>query len=199
MSTQRGEVTPGWEQPTPLGYGHGAKEAQFVAAPLLAAASLGLAGVVAGAKDEMFLFSGPTLLVLVLSTMSLIYSIQLAYHARKFLYSKEDVLDWYGHDLTKRPELFARLRAQQGDDYATWVFYNNKAMALFNVGTVLLGFGVAAALAPGKDSGQKIWRWGAAVIVLGCTFYEIYWQRRLRLGVARQARHTGSHAGQGGT
>ncbi|MGW2520172.1 hypothetical protein ACWC09_24755 [Streptomyces sp. NPDC001617] len=193
-----GEVTPGWEQPIPLGYGQGAKEAQFVAAPLLAAAALGLAGVVAGAKDEMFLLSGPTLLVLVLSAMSLIYSIQLAYHARKFLYSRQDVLDWYGPEVTQRADEFRKLCADQGNDYTTWVFYNNKANRLFNAGTVLLGFGVAAALAPGHDSSQKPWRWGAAVIVLGCTLYEIYWQQKLKREVNKRATHSRSHTGQGG-
>ncbi|GGJ20714.1 hypothetical protein [Streptomyces brasiliensis] len=199
MPTPTDDLTPGWEQPIPLGYGQGAKEAQFVAAPLLAAAALGLAGVVAGAGDDLFLLSGPTLLVLVLSALLLIYSIQLAYHARKFLYSKQDVFDWYGLAIREQPQRLLQLCIEQGNDFRTWVVYNNRANSLFNTGTVLLGFGVAAALAPGHDSRQQPWRWGAAVMVLLCTLGEIYWQRRLRRKVNERATHPRPRIGQGGS
>ncbi|GAA3574887.1 MULTISPECIES: hypothetical protein [Streptomyces] len=191
------DLVPPWQRPTPLGYGQGAKEAQFVAAPLLAAAALGLAGVVAGAKDELFLLSGPTLLVLVLSAMALIFSIQLAYHSRKFLYSRQDVYDW--HDLADDEQQQRVLRRQQFNDYQTWRKYNNMANRLFNTGTVLLAFGVAAALAPGDDSSQQGWRWVAAGIVLACAIGEIYWQHELKRQVNDRAAHSGRTNGQGGS
>ncbi|QUC56238.1 hypothetical protein IOD14_05225 [Streptomyces sp. A2-16] len=184
---------PTWQRPTPLGYGHGSKEAQFVAAPLLAAAALGLAGVVAGVKEKLFLLSGPTLLALVLSAMALIFSIQLAYHARKFLYSGQDVYDW--HRLEDPDEqTLAELRIEQYNDFRTWTKYNNRANSLFNKGTVLLAFGVAAALAPGPASDQRWWRWGAAFIVLLCAIGEIYWQEKLKRAVDERA----TPVGQGG-
>lgn len=188
---------PDWQRPTPLGYGHGSKEAQFVAAPLLAAAALGLAGVVAGAKDDLFLLSGPTLLALVLSAMALIFSIQLAYHARKFLYSGQDVHDW--HKLVDPDDQTLReLRIEQYNDFRTWTRYNNWANSLFNKGTVLLAFGVAAALAPGGASSQHVWRWVAAGIVLACAFGEIYWQRKLNRAIDRRVRRRDGGVGQGG-
>lgn len=192
------DLAPPWQRPTPLGYGQGAKEAQFVAAPLLAAAALGLAGVVAGAKDDLFLLSGPTLLVLVLSAMALIYSIQLAYHSRKFLYSRQDVHDW--HELTDADgELERMLRRQQYNDFHIWWTYNNRANRLFNTGTVLLAFGVAAALAPGADSSQQAWRWVAAGIVLACAVGEIYWQHKLNRQVNERAAQSGRARRQGGS
>ncbi|WP_416974556.1 hypothetical protein [Streptomyces sp. 4F14] len=191
-------VTPPWQSPDPLGYGHGSKEAQFVAAPLLAAAALGLAGVVAGAKDDLFLFSGPTLLILVLSAMSLIFSIQLAYHARKFLYSRQDVYDWHEYEAADERTRLA-LRTKQYNDYRTWFRFNNKANLGFNTGTVLLAFGVAAALAPGGDSSQKGWRWCAAGIVLACAFGEIYWQHRLTRLIDERAAENSRPVRQGGS
>ncbi|MCI3275990.1 hypothetical protein [Streptomyces cylindrosporus] len=199
MGTPPDDLTFGWQQPTPLGYGQGAKEAQFVAAPLLAAAALGLAGVVAAAKDKVFLLPGPTLLVLVLSAMALIYSIQLAYHARKFLYSQQDVLDWFGAEIIDNDLLWQELREAQSGDYKLWERYNNQANRLFNWGTVLLGFGVVAALAPGRDSSQPYWRWSAAGIVLACTFGEIYWQRKLRRQVNIRAQRKRPGVSQGGS
>ncbi|MEU9056484.1 hypothetical protein AB0D37_39880 [Streptomyces sp. NPDC048384] len=197
VSTPLDGLTPDWQRPTPLGYGQGAKEAQFVAAPLLAAAALGLAGVVAGAKDDLFLLSGPTLLVLVLSAMALIFSIQLAYHARKFLYSRQDVEDWCDLEGADQQTL-RELRIGQFNDFRTWRKYNNKANRYFNAGTVLLAFGVAAALAPGDDSTQRPWRWFAAAIVLGCAIGEIYWQRKLKRAVDKRAEQSAGAVGQGG-
>ncbi|MGW0625863.1 hypothetical protein [Streptomyces sp. NPDC002758] len=189
MSTPRQVPTPRWERPNPLGYAHGAKEAQFVAAPLLAAASLGLAGVVAGANNDVFLLPGPTLLVLVVSAMTLIFSIQLGYHARKFLYSRQDVLDWYPEGTADQAERFAALREQQGNDFVTWRRFNNGANRCFNGGTVLLGFGIAAALAPPDGSKQGIWRWWAAGLVLVATLGEIVWLVILERRVNERAAH----------
>ncbi|MEU7661712.1 hypothetical protein [Streptomyces lincolnensis] len=199
MTTPEEELTPGWQQPTPLGYGHGAKEAQFVAAPLLAAAALGLAGVVAAAREKVFLLPGPTLLMLVLSAMSLIYSIQLAYHARKFLYSQQDVLDWYGADIASQPLLWKELRRAQSTDFKVWERYIRGANRYFNRGTVLLAFGVAAALAPGKDSNQPSWRWWAAGVVLLCAVGEISWQLKLRREVNDRSQRKRPGIGQGGS
>lgn len=201
MTTPEEELTPGWQQPTPLGYGHGAKEAQFVAAPLLAAAALGLAGVVAAAeeKERVFLLPGPTLLMLVLSAMSLIYSIQLAYHARKFLYSQQDVLDWYGADIINQPLLWKELRRAQSTDFKVWERYIRGANRYFNRGTVFLAFGVAAALAPGKGSSQPPWRWCAAGIVLLCAIGEIAWQLKLRREVNDRSQRKRPGIGQGGS
>ncbi|MGX1367908.1 membrane protein implicated in regulation of membrane protease activity [Streptomyces canus] len=199
MTTPDDELTPGWQQPTPLGYGQGAKEAQFVAAPLLAAAALGLAGVVAGAKDQVFLLPGPTLLMLVLSAMSLIYSIQLAYHARKFLYSQQDVLDWYGAEIAQKAQLWGELRRAQSTDFKVWERYIRGANRYFNRGTILLAFGVAAALAPGKDSSQPPWRWWAAGVVLVCAFGEIGWQLKLRREVNDRSKRKRPGIGQGGS
>jgi hypothetical protein len=166
---------------------------------LLAAAALGLAGVVAGAKDKLFLLSGPTLLILVLSAAALIFSIQLAYHARKFLYSRQDVLDWYGLDPdVGESEELEKLSRAQSNDFKTWDKYNNLATRYFNQGTVLLGIGVAGALAPGADSSQQKWRWAAAGFILACTFGEIYWQWKLRRAVNRRAALSSNRTRQGG-
>ncbi|MGK3941376.1 hypothetical protein ABK046_23430 [Streptomyces caeruleatus] len=71
------------------GFGTAAKEAHFIAAPLLTAAALSLAGVVAGADDE-FRWPGVTLFLLVATSMALIASIQISYYALQFKFTEEE-------------------------------------------------------------------------------------------------------------
>ena len=71
------------------GFGAAAKEAHFIAAPLLTAAALSLAGVVAGA-DDAFRWPGITLLLLVATSMTLVASIQMSYYALQFKFTEAE-------------------------------------------------------------------------------------------------------------
>lgn len=183
--TEPGVPQPGagyaWNTPEPLGYGPAGAMALFVAAPLLTAAALSLAGVVGGADDE-FAWPGPTLLLLVIASLTLIASIQLSYHGRIYLYSYDDLVNWLseGHVERHRVELWK----EQKKDQATWRKYNTAAVHCFNAGTVLLGLGVAAALVPPECSKQPEWRWPAAVIVLIATVVDGFWVTFLRVKIA---------------
>ncbi len=156
--------------------------ALFVAAPLLTAAALGLAGVVGGADDE-FRWPGPTLLLLVVSALVLIASIQLSYHARLYLYSYDDLVNWLSDKYVSNNEDV--LWQNQQDDYKEWLKYNTAAVLCFNVGTLLLGFGVAAALVPPDCSKQPGWRWLAALVVLLATMADAVWIAFLHRKVAK--------------
>lgn len=165
-----------WQPPGLLGYARAGASAHFVAAPLLTAAALSLAGVVGGADHE-FLWPGPTLLLLVVSAMALIATIQLSYHARLYLYSYQDAVDWYSPEYVEDHR--DRLRRQQATHLDEWLTYNNRAVYCFNAGTILLGLGVAAALAPPDDGRQVAWRWTAAAVVLLATVVEFVWVTNL--------------------
>ncbi|WP_021594562.1 hypothetical protein [Actinomadura welshii] len=159
--------------PIPLGYVYAAKEVQTIAAPLLTAAALSLAGVVAGASDDAFRWPGVTLFVLVTAALLLLVNLQLHYYARQYLYSRADIQAWVP-DADGDTELRKALYAAQGDDYNIWAKFNNAAVRCFNAGTLLLGTGIAFALIP--DGGkQETWRWVTAVMVLLCVGADIVW------------------------
>ncbi|WP_208778537.1 hypothetical protein [Streptomyces griseorubiginosus] len=161
-----------WKAPIPLGYGPADAMALFIAAPLLTAAALSLAGVVGGAEDH-FRWPGPILLLLVVAALTLIASIQLSYHSRLYLYSHADLVDWLSETYVENNK--AWLYPQQVDDQATWKRYARKAVWCFNLGTLLLGLGIAAALVPPACATQTAWRLSAAVVTLVATVLDGVW------------------------
>ncbi|MGW2828748.1 hypothetical protein [Streptomyces sp. NPDC001286] len=156
--------------------------ALFVAAPLLTAAALSLAGVVGGA-DTHFRWPGPILLLLVVAALILIASIQLSYHARLYLYSYDDLVNWYSEEYVTKHKM--PLWEKQKRDHDDWKKYNIAAVLCFNAGTLLLGLGVAAALVPPDDGMQAGWRRAAAVVVLLATVADGIWVSYLQRKVAR--------------
>jgi hypothetical protein len=152
--------------------------AHFITAPLLVAASISLAGVVGGA-DRQFRWPGLTLLLLVLAALALIASIQLSYHARRYLYSYQDLNDWYSQEFVEWNDKHAveahRFRPKQQRDFDLWEKINERAVHSFNIGTVLLGMGLAAALAPPDGGKQAVWRWIAAALVTAAALVETTW------------------------
>jgi hypothetical protein len=166
------EIVDFWKPPTPLSYDRASAAAHFVAAPLLAAAAMALIGVV-GADSTKFRWSGFALFLFLLAALSLISSIQLAFHARQYLYSLQDVKDWHSdYDLKVNRDW---LRERQGQDFAQWSLWNLPAVILYDFGTVLLLLGVATTLAPKDDSPQPVWRWCAAGLALVCSVGEVTW------------------------
>lgn len=156
-----------------LGYGAASKEAHFVAAPLLTAAALSLAGVVAGADDE-FRWPGATLVLLVITAMTLIFSMQLAYNARLHLFGFAELTDHYrGLRRTTLPD--SRLQEEYAAADRQWRQGQRRAVRTYNAGTALLGVGVAASLAPPDCGRQAAWRWTAAGIVLAGTAADAIW------------------------
>ncbi|WP_431960194.1 hypothetical protein [Actinacidiphila sp. bgisy160] len=162
-------------RPQPLGLGHAAQEVHSIAAPMLAAAALALAGVVAGANPNTFVWSGPTLLVLVAASLFLVASIQLHYHARHFYYSVQDIDFWYGLDVRRGSEVFKELCHRQQRDFEIWERYIRRAATCFNTGALLLGFGVSLALVPTSGDKQESWRWIALSMVLVGTVADMAW------------------------
>jgi hypothetical protein len=158
------------EQPTPLGYAQAAKEAQSIAAPLLAGAALVLAGVIAAADKGVFYWPSVTLFLLIAASLALIASIQLHYQSRQYLYSTKDIEDWFDIDGGQINEAQKQLLyVYQVKDFRTWKSLNNWAVPSFNLGTYLLGFGIAAALLPPDDVDLPALRVATAALVLLCT------------------------------
>ncbi|MEO3826901.1 hypothetical protein [Actinomadura sp. B10D3] len=163
------------QQPIPLGYSYAATEVRTIAAPLYTAAALSLAGVVAAASKDTFRWPGATLLLLVATSLMLVASLQLHYYARQYLYSRADIDAWFPHGVSKQTEIYKKLCIWQGNDYKKWAKFNNSGIHFFNLGTVLLGFGVALALIPPDGGRQESWRWAAAILVLVCAVADLVW------------------------
>jgi hypothetical protein len=167
--------TPHEDEPIPkLGIGAALKEAHFVAAPLLTAAALSLAGVVGGADDE-FRWPGPTLLLLVITAMTLIFSIQLGYNARRYLYTYQELKDRYEQRDGPGHNSDAYVRDRYTKAQSLWRERSKTAVLVYDIGTLLLGLGVAASLAPPDCGKQVVWRWSAAVIVFLGTVADGLW------------------------
>jgi len=157
------------------GFGAAAKEAHFIAAPLLTAAALSLAGVVAGA-DDAFRWPGITLLLLVATSMTLVASIQMSYYALQFKFTEAERKERQkarGWTEPTEDELKVILRESQ-------IAYEDNlryAGVVFNCGTLMLGLGIAAALVPPPCGGhdQAAWRIASAVLVLVCTIADAVW------------------------
>ena len=155
------------------GFGAAAKEAHFIAAPLLTAAALGLAGAVAGAEDA-FRWPGITLLLLVVTSMTLIASIQLSYYALQFRFTKKEWEERRAINESAEPTQAEEQRILQQSQIA---YEDNLRYAgvVFNCGTLMLGLGIAAALVPPDCGAQAAWRIASAIFVLVCTIADAVW------------------------
>lgn len=165
---------PRWAKPAPLGYGQAADAAHFVAAPLLTSAAVALIGVI-GADGDKFRWPGPALLGLALAATALVGSVQYGFHARALLYSAADVADWWGdQDVT---EHCAELRERQHEHFRQWQVKIGRAVLAYNLGTTLLGAGVAACLAPPADAtgAMALCRWLAFGAVAAGALGELGW------------------------
>ncbi|MFF7949893.1 hypothetical protein [Streptomyces griseorubiginosus] len=178
--------------PAPLGLVRATETALFIASPLLAAGSLSLIGVVC-ADAGHFRFAGPALVLIVAAVISLLLSIQLGYHARQWIYSYEELRSWTGQ---QAPSL-AQLK-NQATHFQKGKAKLERAGMAYDVGTVLLGFGIALVLVPRGHNDLAWCRWiatglvsaaaaGQALWILNTYFRWRYWLLRRRAVRAQQS------------
>ncbi|MET7776002.1 MULTISPECIES: hypothetical protein [Streptomyces] len=171
------------EQPAvpEAGYPESVHAAVNVAAPLLAAGAITITGVVA-ADEEKFRWPGVAVLLLILAVSSLLASIQLGFRARRYHFSKEELGRWFAGTTTAD--------YWNDDDNSgwavgtarnTWRILVRPAVHTYNLGTVLLGLGLSAALLPTSTSEQPNLRWTAAALTLAATVGELVWGWRLTM------------------
>lgn len=161
------------------GYPQSVHSAVNVAAPLLAAGSITITGVIA-ADEEKFRWPGVAVLLLMLAAVSLIASIQLGFRARRFHYSEEELSTWFAGMTTAE-----YWREEGNSSWAVgtarnkWGRLVRPAVHTYNLGTVLLGLGLSAALLPTHTSEQPGLRWTAAALALAATLGELVWGWKL--------------------
>ncbi|MFF7469612.1 hypothetical protein [Streptomyces sp. NPDC008092] len=153
--------------PKPLGQAGASEAALFTAAPLLTAGALTLIGVVSADADK-FRLPGTSLLLLVLTVIALVTSIQIGYQARQRLYSYQDLKDWLA---VEKPEP-AFVKAQH-KDYVKWFDQTLFASVTYDFGTVLLFLSVSLVLVP--QHGLTALRWATIAVALAATVGQTAW------------------------
>lgn len=163
-----------WHWPAPLGYGEAINQVTTVAAPLLAGFALTFIGLVLSASVR---WPGLSLLVLTLAASALVASLQFGFHARRHLYSAEDLHAWVQTDASTA-EVTRYWQGVQERDLAYWRRWSHRARWTYNGGIVLLAAGVALALAPPNSVGgiDAVFRWSAAgIAALAAGSEGIWW------------------------
>ncbi|QNE75059.1 hypothetical protein F0344_10950 [Streptomyces finlayi] len=139
--------------------------ATYVAAPLLAGFSVASIGLIL-TSQESFRWPGVTLLLLTLSAILLVTSVQFGITYQKYYYSLADVQSWWtDEEIESNEKVIAR---EQADDFAEWRKAAWGAMACYNMGITLLAASLATSLAPlpGDDSALESLKW-TCVAILG--------------------------------
>ncbi|GGV78197.1 hypothetical protein GCM10010294_46980 [Streptomyces griseoloalbus] len=156
-----------WAIPSKIGYVTAAQNAHFVAAPLLAAAAIGIAGVMAADGDK-FRWPGPAMMLMTVCAVLFISCIQSSFNAATHLFNSADLDAWYG--TSDKPPETVLMQVQQRD-FQIWKSSSRRAVRLYNWGVVTLGMGTAAALAPHESASfeHAACRWTACAVVVIAT------------------------------
>ena len=156
-----------WAIPPKIGYVNAAQNAHFVAAPLLAAAAIGIAGVMAADGDK-FRWPGPAMTLMTVCAVFFVSCIQSSFNAATHLFNPADLDAWYGS--SEKPPDTVLMQIQQRD-FQIWKQSSRRAVRLYNWGVVTLGSGTAVALSPpgNASSAHAVCRWAACAFVLVAT------------------------------
>ncbi|MFJ7135475.1 hypothetical protein [Streptomyces fungicidicus] len=156
-----------WAIPPKIGYVNAAQNAHFVAAPLLAAAAIGIAGVMAADGDK-FRWPGPAMTLMTVCAVFFVSCIQSSFNAATHLFNPADLDAWYGS--SEKPPDTVLMQIQQRD-FQIWKQSSRRAVRLYNWGVVTLGMGTATALAPHESasSAHAACRWAACAFVVVAT------------------------------
>ncbi|MDQ1022615.1 cell division protein FtsW (lipid II flippase) [Streptomyces umbrinus] len=160
-----------WGRPRLIGEPHAAEQAQFIAAPLLAGAAVALIGVLA-ADGARFRWPGPAILCFTAAAICLIGSIQLAFRARRHLYSPAELYDWWKGQTPPEQEVLVE---EQQRNFELWLRWTNRAGTAYNLGVTALGVGAVGLLAPPEAASQDhaIMRWLATAAVAASAGWEL--------------------------
>jgi hypothetical protein len=165
-----------WRKPAPLGYGSALDAVTNVAAPLLAGFNITVIATVAAASDR-FRWPGFTTLILIISAMLLVASLQFGFHARQHLYSAADVADWWTPEDLEVQGRTDRLQREQHVHYARWERSSLRARIAYNAGIVTLAVGIALVLSPPYTvhRTEAGFRWAAAALAFAGAIAELVW------------------------
>lgn len=157
--------------PAPYGEAAGADAVSSVAAPLLAAGAITLAGVVLQ-EEKALRYPGIVLLMLTSAIFMLVTSVQCGAWARRYATTPGEMLQWWPDANTARIEILVKEQEFYSQRHMVWAWGSSLS---FNSGILLLWGALIAALIPNTDSLQQNWRWIAAGVAGVGMLVELLW------------------------
>jgi hypothetical protein len=164
---------PKWRKPGSLGYPAALDAVGNVAAPLLAGLSLASIMTIA-ANTSHFRWAGAAVLTLTIATLLLVNAVQCNFHARRNLWSPDDVRNWWP-ELSEHADWEERLREEQAAALRRWRTWSVWTTRLYNAGICTLLIGLGCALAPAEGGSVGACRWAAAVCAFAAAAGELAW------------------------
>ena len=172
-----------WRRPAPLGLGAASESMSTVAAPLLAGFSIATAGVISQSPSS-YLLPGLTLIALTSSVIALVACVQFGFHARQYLYSREELQAWLPvkSESQSPPEIGTDLSRNQDAHFELWRRWSNRSATAFNIGILSIGLALTLTFVPPPSyagvplgAGEAAARWAAALLALIGTLAEAGW------------------------
>ena len=160
-----------YEVPTPYGEAAGSELASSVAAPLLAAGAIALAGVVVQQEDSLR-YPGVVLVLLVAAVLMLVVAVQCGYWARQYAITPDELRQWWPDP---NPARLKMMREEQYVHIARHRMWSNRAAITFNAGILLLWMALGLAVMPKGGMQEPIWRWVAAGLACLAVVVEVTW------------------------
>lgn len=137
---------PRWKTPSPLGLSAARETMSGSAAPLLAAISIVLVGVVAQVP-ESFRWPAWSIFLLVLATALLVACVQFGFVARAYLYSPKDLDDWRP-PADEEEWMEECMRTRQVANFGHWERWSLCSSVAYNLGVASLAAAVGVTVAP---------------------------------------------------
>jgi len=143
-------LKPRWQVPYPYGYGASIDSMGSISAPLLAATSTALVGLVLTLGDAIR-WSNAALFLLIGSSFAFVSAVQLTFWARRFVVTPSELAEWW-------PERFeskdSELEWEQRFHYQRFLVWADRAKAAYNSGVLLLLASLPVMLIP---KGPRLW------------------------------------------
>jgi hypothetical protein len=141
--SESGGSKPSWEVPHPYGYAAALDSMGSISAPLLAATSAALLGIVLSSDDVRYADLG--LLILALATLSFVATIQLTFWARRFAVTPTQILEWWPEASEGRLEMLRREQRHHMKRFGVWA---NRTRIAYNAGILLFLAALPVLLVP---------------------------------------------------
>lgn len=166
-------MKPRWKVPFPYGYGASVDSMGSISAPLLAATSTALLGLVLTLGDAIR-WSNAALFLLVGASFAFVSAVQLTFWARRFVVTPSELAEWWPERFESRD---SELEWEQRFHYERFLVWAERAKAAYNSGVLLLLASIPVMLVP---KGPRLLdvnhvRLAAAALALAAFLAEAVW------------------------
>lgn len=168
--SESAESKPAWEVPHPYGYASAIDSMGSISAPLLAATSAALLGLVLSSNDVRY--ANGALLILALATIAFIATIQLTFWAKRFVVTPSQILEWWPEPSNERLEALKREQRHHMKRFGVW---SNRTRHAYNVGILLFLASIPVLLVPQESLIDNRVRLVAVIAAIAGFLVEAVW------------------------